>query len=88
MEHRTVDRVRTEVEQLDLRRTCDHFLWSLWYDSRDATALQNRILVHTRVPWLRKASRVRSGDGIGRRIQLESRAASRRSPYRQQVSST
>ncbi len=40
-----------------------------------ASALPIRVLVHTGAAWVQKASRVRSGDDFGRRLQLESGAA-------------
>ncbi len=57
-------------DEWGLRPPCDNLLWRVRYNSRDATTLPIRILVRTGATWAQKASRVRSGDTFGRRIQL------------------
>ncbi len=71
---------------MDLRPPRSHILQHLWYDSRNATILPIRVLVHTGAAWVQEAARFRSRDGIGRGFQLESWSANGNPFYSQQVS--
>ncbi len=85
MEYRPMGYFQFEVERMDLRPPRDHVLLRLWHYPRNATILPIRILVHTEAAWVRKASRVRSGDDFGCGIQFETRAANGNPFYCQQV---